>query len=37
MPSSLTLPGGTHTLRWSYVKDFSDSSGSDAGWLDQVS
>jgi uncharacterized delta-60 repeat protein len=35
--STFTLPGGTHTLRWNYAKDFSDSSGSDMGWLDQVS
>jgi hypothetical protein len=34
-----TLPAGTCTLRWSYVKDFDDALGStyDAGWVDQVS
>ncbi len=31
-----TIPSGTHTLRWTYAKDNSVSSGSDAGWLDQV-
>ncbi|MCL5097140.1 MAG: hypothetical protein M1608_06370 [Candidatus Omnitrophica bacterium] len=31
------LSAGTHTLRWSYTKDGSDNSGSDGGWLDQVS
>jgi uncharacterized repeat protein (TIGR01451 family) len=30
-------PPGPLTLRWSYIKDGSISSGSDAGWLDQVS
>jgi alpha-tubulin suppressor-like RCC1 family protein len=30
------IPAGTHTLRWLYVKDPSDSAGADAGWLDQV-
>ncbi len=28
---------GNHTVRWRYVKDASTSSGSDAGWVDQVS
>jgi len=30
------VPAGIHTLRWSYEKDESLSSGADAGWLDQV-
>lgn len=30
------LPSGIHTLRWSYTKDGSLSTGSDAGWVDQV-
>jgi len=34
---SATVPGGAHTLRWTYDKDFSVSSGLDAGWLDRVS
>ena len=29
--------GGTHILRWAYVKDSQDSSGSDCAWLDAVS
>jgi len=28
--------GGVHTLRWAYVKDSQDSSGSDCAWLDEV-
>jgi len=31
-----TLSPGSQVLRWSYIKDASVSSGSDAGWLDQV-
>jgi uncharacterized repeat protein (TIGR02543 family) len=31
------VPVGTHTLRWSYCKDISDSLGADCGWVDQVS
>jgi len=27
---------GPHTLEWRYVKDWSDSVGGDAGWVDQV-
>jgi subtilisin family serine protease len=27
---------GNHTLKWSYIKDSSGSSGSDSGWLDLV-
>jgi hypothetical protein len=33
---SYTLGAGSHTLRWLYMKDNSDSSGSDAGWVDEV-
>jgi hypothetical protein len=30
-------PGsGTHTIKWSYTKDGSVSTGSDCGWVDQV-
>lgn len=32
----VTIPAGQHTLRWSYEKDNSISSGDDAGWLDEV-
>jgi YD repeat-containing protein len=31
-----SIPVGSHTLRWSYAKDISDSFGQDAGWLDEV-
>jgi hypothetical protein len=31
---TLTLPAGTHTIRWTYTKDGSDAVGQDAGWLD---
>jgi hypothetical protein len=31
------LGPGTHTLRWSYEKDISVSSGSDTAWIDDVS
>jgi len=31
-----TIAAGTHTLRWTYIKNYSTSSGSDAGWVDQV-
>jgi hypothetical protein len=31
---TLTLPAGTHTIRWTYAKDASDAVGQDAGWLD---
>lgn len=32
--TNLTL--GVHTIRWSYIKDYSASVGSDCGWVDQV-
>lgn len=34
---SYLLGPGSQTLRWRYVKDSSTSSGSDRGWLDEVS
>ncbi|MFM1770747.1 MAG: hypothetical protein RJA22_3276, partial [Verrucomicrobiota bacterium] len=34
---SFLIPAGTHTLRWAYTKDESESVGSDGGWLDNVS
>ncbi|SJZ88798.1 M6 family metalloprotease domain-containing protein [Trichlorobacter thiogenes] len=34
--SGITIPTGTHTLSWIYSKDGSMSSGSDAGWVDQI-
>jgi len=33
---SAKLEAGTHTLRWSYVKDESDAEGEDCGWVDCV-
>jgi vibriolysin len=33
---SYTVSSGTHTLKWSYVKDYSVSSGSDCGWVDKL-
>ena len=33
---SYTLGAGTHTLKWNYRKDGSDSRGLDAGFVDQV-
>ena len=32
----LTIPAGRHVVAWSYVKDFSESAGLDAGWVDNV-
>jgi formylglycine-generating enzyme required for sulfatase activity len=32
---TLTLPEGTHTIRWTYAKDESGAIGQDAGWLDE--
>ncbi|WP_394787384.1 serine protease [Rhodoferax sp.] len=34
--SSLTIPAGSHTVSWTYAKDSSNSSGQDAGWVDNV-
>ena len=31
-----TLGGGTHVLRWRYMKDSTDSDGQDRGWVDQM-
>ncbi|MCX6874980.1 MAG: M6 family metalloprotease domain-containing protein [Verrucomicrobia bacterium] len=33
---TLAVPAGSHTLRWTYAKDYSNSVGLDAAWLDQV-
>ncbi len=33
---SLTLPSGTHAVRWTYVKNSTISEGMDAAWVDQV-
>jgi PKD repeat protein len=33
---SYTVSSGTHTLKWSYIKDDYVSSGSDCGWVDKL-
>lgn len=33
---SFSIPSGLHTLRWRYIKNGSNSSGQDRGWVDQV-
>ena len=33
---TVAIPNGTHTIRWSYEKDFSVSSVPDAAWIDNV-
>jgi vibriolysin len=33
---SYTVTSGTHTLKWSFTKDGSVSSGSDCGWVDKL-
>ncbi len=33
---TITLAAGPHTIRWSYSKDGSVSTGQDAGWVDQI-
>ncbi len=33
---SNNIAAGTHTLKWSYTKDTSVSSGSDCGWVDKL-
>ena len=30
------IPAGKHTLRWRYVKDDSNTAGSDCGWIDDL-
>jgi hypothetical protein len=34
--ASYSVTAGTHTFKWSYTKDGSQSSGSDCGWVDQI-
>lgn len=36
MQKTVSIPVGSQTVRWTYKKDFSVNSGSDAGWVDQV-
>lgn len=33
---SFSVPAGSQTLRWTYIKDSSVNAGADAGWVDQV-
>lgn len=33
---SVSLPPGSHVLRWEYVKDAGGTSGSDAAWIDDL-
>ena len=33
---TVSIPLGSHTVRWSYTKDSAEIGGSDAAWLDQV-
>ena len=35
-PVSVPIPAGVNNVRWTYSKDFSISTGADAGWLDEV-
>ena len=34
---STEIPAGTHTIKFSYEKDYSQASGSDCVWIDEVS
>lgn len=34
--TALSIPEGTHVVRWAYSKDVSDVGGVDAGWVDNV-
>jgi PKD repeat protein len=34
--ASYNIAAGTHTLKWSYTKDYSVSTGSDCGWVDKL-
>jgi V8-like Glu-specific endopeptidase len=33
---SYSVSSGSHTLKWTYAKDYSVSSGSDKGWVDKL-
>ncbi|MFH0939707.1 MAG: hypothetical protein V1899_10585 [Planctomycetota bacterium] len=35
-PLTRSLSAGTHTLLWTYAKNYRDAAGADAGWIDQV-
>ena len=34
--ATVVVPGGDHTVSWTYSKDLSVSTGQDRGWIDQV-
>lgn len=34
--STFPISAGTHTIKWSFVKDASVSTGSDCGWVDNI-
>jgi hypothetical protein len=34
--ANYTLPAGSHTLRWTYAKDVSVTSGADTAWIDNL-
>lgn len=34
--ASYLIPAGQHTLKWTYAKDSSGSTGADAGWVDAI-
>jgi hypothetical protein len=36
-PRSISIPAGSHTIKWIYRKDVFDSLGSDCCWVDKVS
>ncbi|GAA5122900.1 hypothetical protein JIN84_10705 [Luteolibacter yonseiensis] len=31
------IESGSHTIRWSYIKDFIDDGGADTAWVDEIS
>lgn len=35
-PKTVSVPAGTHTIKWTYSKNSSISGGSDCGWVDKV-
>ncbi len=34
--TGVSIPSGSHTIKWEYSKDGSTASGSDAGWVDGI-
>ena len=35
-PKTVSVPAGTHSIKWTYSKDASVGEGSDCGWVDKV-